>query len=117
MRKTLPTLALLLAAAAAHADADLKAVSKHGGTMIETADGTILEVTGDAVYLYEHGGTPLAAAGASGRIVVGGGAAIALEAAGDNRLKLAQVLPPGAKAVISIKLPGRAPIQTRLEGH
>ena len=102
----------------AYADANLRAISQHGGAMVETASGVILEMAprDNALYLYEHSGKPLSVEGASGKLVVtGGNGPIVLTPAGGNRLNLAEPLPAGAKAVVSITLPGKAPIQSRLE--
>lgn len=100
------------------ADANLQAISRHGGAMVETASGFVLELTprDNALYLYEHSGQPLSVEGASGKVVATGGKGpITLTPVGGNRLNLAEPLPAGAKAVVSITLPGKAPIQARFE--
>lgn len=96
--------------------------ARHGGKVIEAGDYTLEWVAREnALYLGDHTGADIPADGASGKIVAvsgSGKATITLSPAGGNRLNLSAPLPAGnaVKAVISIALPGRAPLQARLEG-
>lgn len=118
--RVLPLILGLMLTAAAHGHGEGHA-ARHGGRLIEAGDYTLEWVAQEnALYLSDHGGKDLATEGASGKIIaVGGGkkSAIDLIPAGGNRLNLREPLPTGAdvKAVISITLSNRAPIQARLE--
>ena len=96
--------------------------AQHGGQVIEAGDDVLEWVAQEnAFYLSDHDGKDISTAGASGKLIaVGGGTktTAALTPAGGNRLNLSALLPTGndVKAVISITLPGHAPIQARLEG-
>lgn len=97
---------------------------KHGGRMVE-AEGSRLElvVTGDKVDLYmtDHGGNPLAVAGASGKVLFltgGQKVEVLLQAAGSNLLTGTAKISDGEKiaAVMTVEgLPKR--ITARLPAH
>ena len=89
----------------------------HGGRLIEAGDVVLEWVAAQGlICLSEHGsGAALATDQASGRVVVAGAGALTLTPTGGNCLKLAAALPAGAKAVVSIRLPGLPPVQARIE--
>jgi len=97
-------------------------IPHHGGQVVEAGDYVLEWVAQEnALYLSDHEGKDVSSEGASGKIIaVGGGTktTATLTPAGGNRLNLSEPLPSGngTKAVISITLPGHAPVQARLEG-
>jgi len=110
----LVALAGLPAAVLAHGDA---ATGAHGGTLIESGE-VVLEWIGarNTICLSDHGsGAPIPSAQAGGRIIVAGAGAQELTPADGNCLRYPTALAAGSKAVVSIRLPGRPPVQARLE--
>ena len=110
----------LILATTVHAHGEGHA-APHGGQLIEAGDYMLEWVAKDnALYLQDHTGAQVTTEGAMGKIVaVGGGTKVTINLipAGGNRLNLSEPLPAGndVKAVISINLPGHAPVQARLE--
>ena len=94
----------------------------HGGQVVEAGDYVLEWVAQEnALYLSDHDGKEVSTVGAGGKIIAVGGSnktTVTLTPAGGNRLNLSEPLPSGngTKAVISITLPGHAPVQARLEG-
>lgn len=110
----LVALAGLPAAVLAHGDA---VTGAHGGTLIESGE-VVLEWIGarNTICLSDHGsGAPIPSAQAGGRIIVAGAGAQELTPADGNCLRYPTALAAGSKAVVSIRLPGRPPVQARLE--
>lgn len=130
-RTTLALAAMLLAtgAARAHDDATLDATAApHGGQLrmagiyhfelVLVADSKTAKDNPVFVYLTDHAGRKLPSAGAAGTATLLGAAGQAtatLQPDGDNRLKgvAKYASTPDTKVVLSIALPGKAPLQAR----
>lgn len=118
-RNPILTGALLLALAAltgpafAHGDA----AGGRGGVRIESGDVVVEWLAANRLLcLSDHdSGAVLSTAQAEGRVIVAGAGAQPLTATDGNCLQYASPLAAGSKAVVSIRLPQRPPLQLRLE--
>lgn len=113
-KRFLVVLAGLPAIVLAHGDA---ATGAHGGTLIESGE-VVLEWIGarNTICLSDHqSGAAIATDQAGGRLVVAGAGAQTLTPVDGNCLQYPTALAAGSKAVVSIRLPGRPPVQARLE--
>jgi len=122
-------LALAASPAFAHDDAYLDTLeAPHGGQLrmagpwhYELVTASDAEASGDSplvVYVTDHAGAPVSTAGATGTATILSGkvpSTAALTPDGGNRMKgvSRHARTPGAKIVVSITLPGKAPGQAR----
>lgn len=103
------------AAVLAHAD---HGKPQYGGVVVEAGEAQfeIVSRDGNVVVHASHHGTPLTMAGASGKLSVLDGARkteIPLQAAGENRVTGAGVIPGGAKLLLNLQMPGGKTLQAR----
>ena len=91
---------------------------RHGGQLIQAGVYVVEWVPADsAFYLIDHGEAEIPTAGASGKVVAVSGSdktTINVVPAGGNRLNLSEALPANAKAVVSVTLPERPPLQFQI---
>ena len=121
MKKIISTVGLVLAMsfisplAFSHAE---HGQPQYGGVVAEAGEAQFELVAKDGkfiVYLSNHG-QPLASKGASGKLTLLDGAKkteLELKPAGDNRLEAAGSAASGAKALISVQLVDKKPLQAR----
>ncbi len=122
MKETLKHLlacALLAMAGAAHAHDDHPHTPLHGGVVAEASDMDFeLVIAADAIRLHvrDHG-KPVAVAGATARLVLLIGSEkreLALQSAGDRlEARGSFEARPGTKAVATVQLSGRKPVNVR----
>ena len=92
--------------------------AQYGGVVAEAGEAQFELVAKDGkfiVFLSNHG-QPLASKGASGKLTILDGAKkteLELKAAGENRLEVAGSAASGAKALISVQLVDKKPLQAR----
>ncbi len=92
--------------------------AQYGGVVAEAGEAQFELVAKDGkfiVYLSNHG-QPLASKGASGKLTILDGAKkteLELKAVGENRLEAAGSAASGAKALISVQLADKKPLQAR----
>ena len=92
---------------------------QYGGVVAEAGEAQFELVAKDGrfiVYLSNHG-QPLASKGASGKLTLLDGSKkteLELKAVGDNRLEAAGSAASGAKALISVQLADKKPLQARV---
>ncbi len=92
--------------------------AQYGGVVAEAGEAQFELVAKDGkfiVFLSNHG-QPLASKGASGKLTILDGAKkteLELKAAGENRLEASGSAASGAKALISVQLVDKKPLQAR----
>jgi hypothetical protein len=102
-------------AALAHAE---HGQPQQGGVVAEAGEAQfeIVAKAGKLTVFVSSHGAPLATAGASGKLTVLAGTnkqEIELKPDGDNRMAGQGNLPPEAKLLVAIQLPGKKPLQAR----